>query len=156
MRILYICTHNRCRSILSEAMSNHFGEGQLIAASAGSQPVGEVHPLSLKYLSEKGIDIQNLSSKSWQDMANFKPDVVVTVCDSAQGESCPLWMEDTPVVHWGLADPSKVEGDEEALTTAFFECMDKIKQRIEQLKPLAKQGLKGAELEAQLKVLNII
>ena len=82
MKLLFICTHNRCRSILSEAIANHIGGDKLTAASAGSSPQGEVHPLTLKYLSEKGIDTSNLNSQSWHDFEDFKPDVVLTMCDS--------------------------------------------------------------------------
>lgn len=101
MKILYICTHNRCRSILSEAITNHFGEGKIQAQSAGSQPVGEVHPLSIKYLNEAGISTEGLRSQSWHDFEEFEPDIVVTVCDSAAGEACPLWFGQTIKVHWG-------------------------------------------------------
>ena len=91
MKVLYICTHNRCRSILSEAITNHFSEGKIMAKSAGSQPVGEVHPLSIKYLQEAGIATDGLRSQSWDEFEAFAPDLVVTVCDSAAGEACPLW-----------------------------------------------------------------
>ena len=90
MKILYICTHNRCRSILSEAITNHASQGVIEAKSAGSQPVGEVHPLSIKYLAQSGIATSGLTSQSWDEFEAFAPDVVVTVCDSAAGETCPV------------------------------------------------------------------
>ena len=73
LKILYICTHNRCRSILSEAITNHMGQGKIIAKSAGSQPVGEVHPLSIKYLTQARIPTAGLMSQSWDDFKNFDP-----------------------------------------------------------------------------------
>ncbi|MDX2465088.1 MAG: arsenate reductase ArsC, partial [Porticoccus sp.] len=91
MKILYICTHNRCRSILSEAITNHLSNGRIQAKSAGSHPAGEVHPLSIQYLREAGIATADLTSQSWNELETFAPDVVVTVCDSAAGETCPLW-----------------------------------------------------------------
>ena len=100
MKVLYICTHNRCRSILSEAMTEHYGQGLLEARSAGSQPVGAVHPLSLVYLAEAGIATSHLQSQSWDEFADFAPDVVITVCDSAAAESCPLWFDNTLVLHF--------------------------------------------------------
>lgn len=133
MKILYICTHNRCRSILSEAITNHVSAGRIIAKSAGSQPAGEVHPLSLKYLSEAGISIDGLRSQSWDEFEDFHADVVVTVCDSAAGESCPVWFGNSVKVHWGLSDPSKLQGSEAELAAAFKATIDEISRRVQQL-----------------------
>lgn len=136
MKILYICTHNRCRSILSEAITNHYANGKLIAKSAGSQPVGEVHPLSIKYLQEAGISTDGLTSQSWDEFENFEADIVVTVCDSAAGESCPIWFGNSIKVHWGLADPSKLSGTEAEIADAFRNTIAEIKSRVEQLAQL--------------------
>lgn len=133
MKILYICTHNRCRSILSEAITNHVAQGKLEAFSAGSQPVGEVHPLSIKYLAEKGVSTDGLCSQSWNEFEAEQPDIVVTVCDSAANEVCPVWFGNTIKLHWGLKDPSKLEGSEEEKRTAFFETMDIIEARVQRL-----------------------
>jgi arsenate reductase len=133
MKILYICTHNRCRSILSEAVTNQFGQGRLVAKSAGSQPAGEVHPLSLKYLAESGINTDGLQSQSWNEFEDFSPDIVITVCDSAAGESCPIWFGASVKVHWGLSDPSKLTGSEAELAAAFNQTILSIRQRVEQL-----------------------
>lgn len=133
MKILYICTHNRCRSILSEAITNHLAGGRIIARSAGSQPSGEVHPLSLKYLHEAGINTGGLRSQSWHDFADFNADVVITVCDSAAGESCPVWFGNSVKVHWGLSDPSKLQGSDEDIARAFRQCIEQITQRVQQL-----------------------
>ncbi|MAD15084.1 MAG: low molecular weight phosphatase family protein [Alteromonadaceae bacterium] len=130
MKVLFICTHNRCRSILSEAITNHVGQGKIEAQSAGSQPVGEVHPLSIKYLQEAGISTEGLISQSWNEFEDFAPDVVITVCDSAAGESCPLWFGQSVKVHWGLADPSKLTGSEEEIAQAFRTTIDEITQRV--------------------------
>ena len=133
MKVLYICTHNRCRSILSEAITNQFADGKIIAKSAGSQPAGEVHPLSIKYLQEAGISTDGLCSQSWDEFETFAPDLVVTVCDSAAGETCPLWFGKSLKVHWGLADPSKLQGSEEQIAAAFRATIEQIKQRVQQL-----------------------
>ena len=133
MNVLYICTHNRCRSILSEAITNHFADGKMIAKSAGSQPVGEVHPLSIQYLQEAGIATEGLRSQSWDDFEQFAPDLVVTVCDSAADETCPLWFGKSLKVHWGLADPSKLQGSQAQIAKAFRATIEQIKQRVEQL-----------------------
>lgn len=133
MKILYICTHNRCRSILSEAITNHVAGDKITAKSAGSQPVGEVHPLSIKYLQEAGISTAGLTSQSWDEFEDFNADIVVTVCDSAAGESCPVWFGNSVKIHWGLADPSKLEGSDEEISDAFRQTIKQITQRVEQL-----------------------
>lgn len=136
MKILYICTHNRCRSILSEAITNHLSKGKIVAKSAGSQPSGEVHPLSIKYLLQAGISTDGLSSQSWDEFEDFAPDIVVTVCDAAAGESCPLWFGSSVKVHWGLADPSKLVGTDSAIAQAFNASIKEITLRVEQLSSL--------------------
>lgn len=133
MKILYICTHNRCRSILSEAVTNHLSNGKIIAKSAGSQPAGQVHPLSIKYLQQAGIKTDNLISQSWDDLEDFAPDIVITVCDSAAGEACPLWFGASVKVHWGLSDPSKLSGNEDEVAEAFKASIDLIISRVKQL-----------------------
>ncbi|MFM2475705.1 arsenate reductase ArsC [Celerinatantimonas sp. MCCC 1A17872] len=139
MKILYICTHNRCRSILSEAITNHYGDGLLNARSAGSQPVGQVHPLSIKYLNQVGIATDQLKSQSWDEMHSFAPDVVITVCDSAAKESCPVWFGHSLQVHWGLSDPSKLRGDDALIENAFMQTIQTIKERVIELKQIAAQ-----------------
>lgn len=150
MKILYICTHNRCRSILSEAITNHLSGGKLQAYSAGSQPAGEVHPLSLKFLAEKDIPTTGLQSQSWDEFESEQPDIVVTVCDSAAAEVCPVWFGDTAKVHWGLKDPSKLQGSEEELRAAFFDVMNTIEQRVKKLLELDLQDLDKNERQRTL------
>ncbi len=150
MKILFICTHNRCRSILSEAIVNHQDDSRLIAASAGSQPVGEVHPLSVKYLGEAGIKTDGLTSQSWDELENFNADVVVTVCDSAAGESCPVWFGKSIKLHWGLNDPSKVQGTDEEIKAAFLRVMQEIENRIKAILSLDLDNLSGDALKAAL------
>lgn len=158
MKILYICTHNRCRSILSEAITNSLAgslaENAIQAKSAGSQPAGEVHPLSIKYLNQTGHATDGLMSQSWDEFEDFHPDLVVTVCDSAAGESCPLYFGNTLKVHWGLSDPSKVEGDEAKIEQAFLACITEITQRVEKLKQLAKQNLDQQSFKSALAALT--
>ena len=150
MKVLYICTHNRCRSILSEAITNHVAGDVITAKSAGSQPVGEVHPLSLKYLSEAGIPTEGLKSQSWDEFEAFAPDLVITVCDSAAGESCPVWFGKSVKVHWGLSDPSKLTGREEDLALAFNDTIAQISARVTDLKTIAEQPFTPDSLRASL------
>jgi arsenate reductase len=150
MKILFICTHNRCRSILAEAITRHVAGDKIIAASAGSQPAGEVHPLTLKHLAERGIATAGLKSQSWDELDSFAPDAVITVCDSAAGEACPLWLGSTLKVHWGLPDPSKLDGTEEERRRAFFAVMDTLEERVRHLGQLPLDDMSSAELEATL------
>ncbi|NMH59186.1 arsenate reductase ArsC [Alteromonas ponticola] len=136
MKILFICTHNRCRSILSEAITNQLTDSHVVARSAGSQPVDEVHPLSIKYLEQSGFDTLGLTSKSWHQLESFAPDVVVTVCDSAASESCPVWFGQAIKVHWGLEDPSKIDDAKEA-ERAFLHTIEIISERAKQINQIA-------------------
>ena len=120
--------------------------------SAGSQPSGEVHPLSIKYLSEMGYDTAGLTSQSWDSLTDdngnsFVPDVVITVCDQAAGESCPLWLGNIPKLHWGLSDPSKLDGSDEQKRQAFLTTIGEIEQRVEKLIDIAKRP-KAEQLDA--------
>lgn len=150
MKILYICTHNRCRSILSEAITNHLAKGKFQAFSAGSQPADHVHPLSIKYLKERGISIEGLKSKSWEEFEEEQPDIVITVCDNAANEVCPVWFGNTLKIHWGLPDPSKLEGSEESIRNAFFAVMDTIEQRVQKLVDLNLDRLSKQKRQAAL------
>lgn len=133
MKVLFICTHNRCRSILAEAIFNesskNIGNGRLEARSAGSQPAGQVHPLSIQALSNKGINTQGLCSESWDEHRAWQPNIVITVCDSAAQESCPTWFDGCCNLHWGLNDPSKLEGSKEDVMLAFNQLIEKIESR---------------------------
>jgi len=153
MRILYICTHNRCRSILSEAVTRQLANGLIEAKSAGSQPVGEVHPLSLKYLEQCAYSCENLHSQSWEEFADFNPDVIITVCDSAAGETCPLYLSDCLKIHWGLKDPSKLQGEKAEIETAFLDTIKQIEKRVESLKRIAMESLDKASLRNKLEAL---
>ena len=132
MKLLFICTHNRCRSILCEAIATQRAEGVLCAASAGSAPVEAVHPLTLRYLEERGYETAGLMSQSWHDLNAFEPDRVITVCDTAAGKACPLWIGDVQKVHWGLPDPSRAEGSDEVIRAAFMAVIDRIESRVDE------------------------
>ncbi len=137
MKLLFICTHNRCRSILAEAVTNHIAGADIIAASAGSSPQGAVHPLSLKYLKEHDIPISGLRSQSWDEFEYFRPDAILTLCDSAAKEICPVWFDESVQVHWGLVDPSKsdslAEASESQQRDAFNETIGILERRIRAL-----------------------
>ena len=130
MKLLFICTHNRCRSIIAEAISNHYSKGRIVAKSAGSQPAGEVHPLTLQYLMQAGINTSYLQSQSWDDFEDFSPDAIITVCDSAARETCPAYFGNQHPIHWGLPDPSRVKGTAKEKEMAFESLIFTLEQRI--------------------------
>ena len=154
MKILYICTHNRCRSIMSEAITNKLADGVISAKSAGSEPEGEVHPLSLKYLKQRRYGIEGLQSQSWHEFENLCPDLVITLCDSAVGESCPLYFSKSIKMHWGLPDPSKVSGSDYEKEMAFLNCITEIEGRVEQLIALANAEQDKETMVNRLKALG--
>jgi len=133
MKLLFICTHNRCRSILAEAITNHLSCNRFFAASAGSQPSGEIHPNTIKCLENRGIETLSLKSQSWDDYADLNPDAILYMCDNAANEPCPIWARDSIRIDWGVADPSKVRGTEDYITQAFASTADIIESRIKRL-----------------------
>ncbi len=150
MKLLFICTHNRCRSILAEAIANHISDGSIKAFSAGSSPQSEVHPLSLHFLSRRGIDIQGLSSQSWNDFSELEPDAILTLCDSAAAEACPVWFDSSVQVHWGLSDPSGGELPEQERAEKFEATISVLERRIKAIMADDNRSLRGPELQNKL------
>ncbi|WP_091875698.1 arsenate reductase ArsC [Massilia yuzhufengensis] len=130
VNVLFLCTGNSCRSVLSEATFNHLAPEDLSAISAGSQPAGQLHPRAVALLHRKGISTEGYFSKSWDGLP-VTPDIVVTVCSSAAGETCPAYLGPVVRTHWGVEDPSHVVGTEEEIETAFEETYAIIRARIE-------------------------
>lgn len=151
MRLLYVCTHNACRSVLAEVITRSLGQGRLQSASAGSEPSGRIHPLTLHYLQRAGYDTDGLQSQGMDELVDFKPDAVITVCDSAAQEPCPVWLGEAIQVHWGLPDPSRVEGSAEEQDLAFAEVMETLSNRIEALLAQPLEQLKPVELTKLLR-----
>ena len=155
LKILFICTHNRCRSILAEAISNQLAGGELEARSAGSEPAGQVHPLSLSFLKQAGYSVENLKSQAIDDHQGWQPDVVITVCDTAAREACPVWLGKAVKVHWGLQDPSSVSGSDAQVADAFRETINILENRIRSLLKLNPGELDSGALECALHKLGV-
>ncbi len=131
--VLFLCTHNSARSVIAECILNSVGRGKFNGLSAGSHPSGQVNPLALDMLKQLNYDISALRSKSWDEFArpNAVPiDFVFTVCDDAAGEACPHWPGQPMTAHWGLPDPSGVEGNEAVKRQAFADTHRMLHQRI--------------------------
>ena len=150
MKVLFMCTANSCRSILSEAMFNHMAPEGFEAISSGSFPKGQVLPRSLTTLQAAGIRIEGLYSKGNDAFEDSPPDVVITVCDKAAGEACPVYFGPALKAHWGLADPSEVQGDEAQVDAAFKATLDIIAARCEAFFALPFAYLSPDELKAEL------
>jgi len=134
--VLFLCTGNSARSILAEAYLNHAGKGRFRAYSAGSRPAGKVNPLALELLASKGIDTTGARSKSWDEFAAPgapRMDMIVTVCDNAAGEACPVWPGKPVTAHWGVDDPAAVTGSDERKREAFQRAFDELSARIDRL-----------------------
>ena len=130
--VLFLCTGNSARSILAEALLNHWGQGKFCAFSAGSFPKGQVNPLAIELLEWANLPTEGLRSKSWDEFAapGAPPiDFVITVCDNAAGEACPIWPGKPVTAHWGIADPAAVEEDA-AKRAAFRKSLTELEARI--------------------------
>ena len=130
MNILFLCTGNSCRSILAEATFNHLAPPGWMAMSAGSKPTGTVHPRSLALLAREGISTERYHSKSWDNLP-VTPDIVVTVCSNAAGESCPAYLGPVLRTHWGVDDPAHATGTEAEIGAAFLAAYRTLRLRIE-------------------------
>ena len=150
MRVLFMCTANSCRSILSEAMFNHLAPKGLQAFSAGSFPKGQVLPRTLSTLQAVGINIAGLSSKGNEAFEANPPDIVITVCDKAAGETCPVYFGPALKAHWGLEDPSEKVGDEASVSAAFHSTLARIETRCRAFIALPLAQLDREALKQQL------
>lgn len=142
VNVLFLCTGNSCRSLISEAIFNHLAPGGWHAISAGSQPSGKLNARALALLAGKGIATEGYYSKSW-DALPATPDIVVTVCASAAGETCPAYLGPVLRTHWGVEDPSHVVGTEEEIGAAFERAYAILRARIEAFLALPLDELKG-------------
>ncbi|MEH6592715.1 MAG: arsenate reductase ArsC [Halioglobus sp.] len=131
-KVLVLCTGNSCRSVMAEALINQLGEGRYQAVSAGSHPTGYVHPKSLETLRRHGFSTDGFHSKSWDEFAGEHFDVVLTVCNQAASERCPLFTGNSIRLHWDIADPAGIVGTEERVDAAFEAGYSLLKERIEQ------------------------
>lgn len=133
LKILVLCTGNSCRSIMAEALLNHYGKGRVLAKSAGSFPTGEVHPKSLETISKNGISIDGFYSKSWDDLENEKFDLLITVCDRANNETCPVYLGNIMKTHWGVEDPAHFTGTDEEINNEFQKVFTILELRVKAL-----------------------
>jgi arsenate reductase len=156
MKVLFLCTANSCRSILSEAVFNHLAPAGFKAFSAGSQPKGTVHPLSIRTLEKAGIATAGLSSKASDAHEALAPDFVITVCDKAAGEACPVFFGPAIKAHWGLADPSEYQGSPEEIDAAFAATLERIETRVRAFLALPLKQISAEQLKAELALIGTL
>jgi len=147
--VLVLCTGNSARSILGEVLINALGSGRLRAHSAGSHPAGRVNPGAIAKLRREGHDVEGIASKSWDVFsgADAPPvDLVITVCDNAAGESCPIFPGTPVTVHWGIRDPAIDSEEEESIAAEFNRAYAQLRRRIEAMLALPIETMDGPEL----------
>ena len=153
VNVLFLCTGNSARSIMAESLLREIGKGRFNAYSAGSQPKGEIHQKAMELLKARHLPTEGLSSKAWDVFAepDAPPiDFVITVCDNAAGEMCPVWPGHPMTAHWGIPDPAAVEGDEEAQRRAFLEACQLLATRIRLFASLPLEKLDRLALKRSL------
>lgn len=152
--LLFLCTGNSARSILAEALANQSAKGRFRAYSAGSHPRGRVHPTALQVLDDAGISTDGLRSKPWDEFATPcapSMDLIITVCDKAAGEACPLWPGHPVTAHWGIEDPASVAGSQEQVHKAFGKALQLLQHRLSLLMALKPEALDRLALETRVR-----
>ncbi len=153
INVFVICTGNSCRSVLGEALFNHLGAGRIQAFSAGSHPKGKIKPVTLTTLQRHGLPTQALKSQSWNEFANQPMDIVITVCDNAAEESCPVYLNNAIKVHWRLAEPSHIERSEDEIMDAIEQIYGILEQRIKKMLSLSLESMSPKQLSTELNAL---
>jgi arsenate reductase len=155
--ILVLCTGNSARSILAEALFNTLGAGRFMAYSAGSHPTGRVNPFAVEQVKALGYPVEGLRSKSWDEFAqadSARMDFIVTVCDNAAGEVCPLWPGQPVTAHWGFPDPAAVAGSDEEKRAAFALTLRQIRNRVQLFLSLPLETLDRMAIESRMKAIG--
>jgi arsenate reductase len=155
--ILFLCTGNSARSILAESLLNHWGRGKFRGFSAGSFPKGQVHPMAMELLVRMNLPTEDLRSKSWDEFAmpgSPQLDFIVTVCDNAAGEVCPVWPGKPMTAHWGIADPAAADGTDADKDFAFRTALKELEGRIKLLIDLPVASLDRMKLQESLRAIG--
>lgn len=156
--VLFLCTGNSARSVLAEGLLNLMGQGRFRAFSAGSLPTGRVNPFAIEQLDAIGYDTSTLRSKRWDEFgAADAPvmDIVITVCDNAAGEACPIWPGHPVTAHWGFADPAAVEGSDAVKREAFSRTLQQVRGRLERFLALPLPTLDAVTLQQKVREIGL-
>jgi arsenate reductase len=155
LNVLVLCTGNSCRSVLGEALINHLAGGRFRAYSAGSHPVGKINANALATLARHGLPTEGYTSKSWDALGDTRIDIMISVCDSAAGETCPVYLSNAVRGHWGLPDPAHVTGSPDVVEAAFEETYAALEARIQKLLALPVESMSGPELSVALNRIGV-
>ena len=156
--VLFLCTGNSCRSIIAEKLLNHFGRGRFTAFSAGSHPAGQVNLGAVRALGKRNLSTDDLGSKSWDEFEAAEApvmDFIITVCDNAAGENCPVWPGRPISAHWGIPDPALFHGNEAETAAVFDNTLDRLQRRIQGLLALPVGALTVDELKRRLNEIGL-
>lgn len=148
--VLVVCTGNSCRSVMTEALLNYFGKGRIKAYSAGSHPIGRINEGALATLKRHDLPTEGYQSQSWEDFENIAMDIVITVCDNAAGETCPVYLTKAVRAHWGVSDPGHIEGTDAEKIAAFEQTFTTLTRRVKGLLALDLDALSNQELADRL------
>ncbi|HUO05808.1 MAG TPA: arsenate reductase ArsC [Candidatus Binataceae bacterium] len=152
--VLFLCTGNSARSVMAECAINRWGKGRFKGFSAGSQPKGAIHPMTLKVLNELNYETSKLRSKSWDEFAqpgSPKLDFVFTVCDQAAAEQCPVWPGQPITAHWGASDPAAFKGSDTETHQFFLRIYYELENRIKIFTSLRMEALDSFALQQRVK-----
>lgn len=155
--MLFLCTGNSARSVLAESALNHWGEGRFRGHSAGSHPTGRVHPLTLEVLAARGHPTEGLHSKGFEAFAGPDApelDFVLTVCDGARGEPCPIWPGRPTTAHWGIEDPAAFEGGPAETRAEFERVYEALEHRVRRLVELPLGDLAPEAVKRELEAIG--
>ncbi len=158
LNVLFLCTGNSCRSIIAESLLNHRGQGRFLAFSAGSHPEGRVNPRAIQTLEKKGVATEGPRSKSWHEFAKEDApimDFIITVCDNAAGEVCPVWPVGPVSAHWGIPDPALFSGNDTETAAVFDATLDRLQRRIQALLALPLDALSVDEVKYRLNEIGL-
>jgi len=155
--VLFLCTGNSARSVMAESILNKLSEGRFKAFSAGSHPTGKVNPFTIELLEKNGHPVEHLASKSWSAFESPtapRMDMIITVCDNAAGEVCPVWPGKPVTAHWGFEDPAAFQGPDESKRAKFHDIYRQIVTRVRLLVSLPVERLDHLALETQLRAIG--
>ncbi len=155
--VLFLCTGNSARSVMSEALVTTMGGGRFKGFSAGSHPTGRVNPFAIEMIAPTGYDVTQLRSKSWDEFAGAdapQMDFIITVCDNAAGETCPYWPGHPATAHWGYEDPAALEGSDEQKRAAFQQVFNQIAARMRRFVSLPIESLDDMSLQREVNAIG--
>lgn len=154
LNVFVICTGNSCRSVMGEALVNSLGQGRIQAFSAGSHPIGRINTGALDTLKRHDLPVEGYKSQSWENFTGQAIDIVITVCDNAAGETCPVYLSKAVCAHWGVSDPGHVKGTDEEKIAAFEQVFGILRLRVQKMLELPLETMLADKLATELNIIG--